>query len=100
MKIKIAPMNRPTKTSLFNYQMTKKTETIKRPRRVTAQTLDARARFVIDYKNYEELATYLNDRARIIGRKKNGLSPKQQRKLTIAVKRARHLGLLPFRSEY
>lgn len=49
-----------------------------------------------DYKNYKELAKYLNDRARIRSRKRTGLSAKAQRRLTVAIKRARHLGLLPF----
>ncbi len=50
----------------------------------------------ISYRNYEELRRFMNDRGRIIGRKKTGLSAKQQRRLAIAVKRARFLGLLPF----
>lgn len=54
--------------------------------------------FEISYKNYEELSRFLNDRARIIGRSKTGLSPKQQRRLTREIKRARFLGLLPFKA--
>jgi len=50
----------------------------------------------LNYKNYKELAKFLNDRAKIRSRKRTGLSAKQQRRLTIAIKRARHLGLLPF----
>lgn len=52
-----------------------------------------------DYKNYKELAKFLNDRAKIRSRKRTGLSAKAQRRLTIAIKRARHLGLLPFSTE-
>jgi len=48
------------------------------------------------YKNYEELAHYMSDRARILGRAKTGLSPKSQRQLVRAIKRARFLGLLPY----
>lgn len=54
--------------------------------------------FEISYKNYEQLARFLNDRARIIGRSRSGLTPKQQRRLTREIKRARHLGLLPFKA--
>ena len=54
--------------------------------------------FEISYRNYEQLARFLNDRARIIGRSRTGLSPKQQRRLTREIKRARHLGLLPFKA--
>lgn len=47
------------------------------------------------YKEYDELTHYLTDRARIMGRIRSGLCSKHQRRLTIAIKRARHLGLLP-----
>ena len=52
--------------------------------------------FEISYKNYESLARFLNDRAKISGRKRTGVSAKEQKKLTREIKRARHLGLLPF----
>ncbi len=51
----------------------------------------------ISYKNFEELKFFLNDRARILPRKRTGLSAKNQRRLAVAIKRARHLGLLPFK---
>lgn len=59
---------------------------------VPAQKLD----FVPSYKAYEKLARFMNDRAKIYGRKKTGLSAKDQKKITREIKRARHLGLLPF----
>lgn len=59
---------------------------------VPAQKLD----FVPSYKTYEKLARFMNDRAKIYGRKKTGLSAKDQKKITREIKRARHLGLLPF----
>jgi len=49
-----------------------------------------------DYKNYTELAKFISDRAKIIGRNRSGVCPKHQRRLAIEIKRARHLGLLPF----
>lgn len=54
--------------------------------------------FEITYKNYEKLARFMNDRAKVQGRKRTGLTAKKQKKITQAVKRARHLGLLPFKS--
>jgi len=48
-----------------------------------------------DYKNVEELAKYITDRARIIGKARSGLCAKHQRRLAKAIKRARYLGLLP-----
>lgn len=50
------------------------------------------------YKNYEELGSFITDRAKILGRDKTGLSPKEQRRLVTAIKQARHLGLLPFKA--
>ncbi|MCH7730136.1 30S ribosomal protein S18 [Patescibacteria group bacterium] len=49
-----------------------------------------------DYKDYEKLTKFMTDRAKIVGRKRNGLCAKHQRRVSVAVKRARHLGLLPF----
>ena len=48
------------------------------------------------YKEVDEIAKFVSERARIVGRYKTGVCAKHQRKLTIAVKRTRHLGLLPF----
>lgn len=50
----------------------------------------------IDYKDTEILKRFLNPHARIISRKKTGVSADSQRKLAIAVKRARFIGLLPY----
>ncbi len=54
--------------------------------------------FEITYKNYEKLARFMNDRAKIIGKKRTGISSKEQRIIAREIKRARHLGLLPFHS--
>jgi len=50
----------------------------------------------IDYKDVELLKKFLNPHARMISRKKTGVTSKNQRKLAIAVKRARFMALLPF----
>ncbi|MCH7951428.1 30S ribosomal protein S18 [Patescibacteria group bacterium] len=49
-----------------------------------------------DYKKVEDLGQHLTDRGKIIGRGRSGLCAKHQRRLAQAVKRARHLALLPF----
>lgn len=49
-----------------------------------------------DYKDFKTLQRYINPYGQIETRKKTGLSAKQQRQLTTAIKRARHLALLPF----
>ncbi len=48
------------------------------------------------YLDAEGLRRSLSDRGKIIARARSGFCAKHQRKLTIAIKRARHLALLPF----
>lgn len=50
----------------------------------------------IDYKDIEVLKKFLNPHARLMSRRRTGVSSKNQRKLSLAVKRARYLGLLPY----
>jgi|WetSurSiteA1Bulk_404760.scaffolds.fasta_scaffold00907_10 small subunit ribosomal protein S18 len=49
-----------------------------------------------DYKDYETLRKYITERAKILPKTRTGLCAKHQRRVAIEVKRARHLGLLPF----
>lgn len=48
------------------------------------------------FKDVAMLSKYTSERGRIVGRDRSGVCAKHQRRLTIAVKRARHLALLPF----
>ena len=50
----------------------------------------------VDYKDPEFLKKFLNEQGRILPRRITGTSLKYQRKVAKAVKRARHLALLPF----
>jgi small subunit ribosomal protein S18 len=50
----------------------------------------------IDYKNPDFLLKLLNDQGKILPRRLTGTSLKYQRKVAQAVKRARHLALLPY----
>lgn len=50
----------------------------------------------IDYKDPEFLKKFLNEQGKILPRRLTGTSLKFQRKIAVAVKRARHLALLPF----
>ena len=52
-----------------------------------------------DYRDVKTLQRYIDAYGRIEPISKTGLSAKQQRQLAVAVKRARHLALLPFVSE-
>lgn len=49
-----------------------------------------------DYKDFKTLQKYINPYGQIESRRKTGLSEQQQRQLAKAVKKARHLALLPF----
>lgn len=49
-----------------------------------------------DYKDVKTLQRYINAYGQIEPATKTGLSAKQQRQLTTAIKRARHLALMPF----
>jgi len=50
----------------------------------------------IDYKDVELLKRFLNPHGRITPKRISGVSAKSQRKLALAVKRARFMGLLPY----
>ena len=53
----------------------------------------------IDYKDVPRLRRYLSDRGKIVPRRVTGTCAEHQRQLTTAIKRARHIALLPYISE-
>lgn len=53
---------------------------------------------VIDYKNPQLLKNFLTDRGKVVPARISGLTARQQRQLTRAIKRARMLALLPYTS--
>ena len=52
--------------------------------------------FELDYKNPEQLKKFVNDKGKILPRRTTGACAKHQRDITTAVKRARHIALLPY----
>jgi len=50
----------------------------------------------VDYKDADWLIGFLNEQGKILPRRLTGTSLKYQRKVSVAVKRARHLALLPY----
>ena len=50
----------------------------------------------IDYKDVDLLKKFVSERGKILPRRVTGTSAKYQRKLTVAIKRARMMALLPF----
>lgn len=53
----------------------------------------------IDYKDIAKLRRYVTDRGKILPRRISGNCAKHQRQLTVAIKRARNIALLPFTAE-
>ena len=52
--------------------------------------------YVIDYKDTAILKRYVTERGKILPRRITGNCAKHQRALTVAIKRARHLALMPY----
>jgi len=50
----------------------------------------------IDYKEVSRLRRYVSERGKILPRRVTGTCARHQRTLTVALKRARHIALLPF----
>lgn len=53
----------------------------------------------IDYKDVETLRNYISDRGKILPRRITGLNAKHQREMTVAIKRARQIALLPYSAD-
>ena len=53
----------------------------------------------IDYKDVAKLRRYVTERAKILPRRISGCCAKHQRQLTVAIKSARHIALLPYTSD-
>lgn len=51
---------------------------------------------VIDYKDTNKLRKYVSERGKILPRRITGNCAKHQRALTVAIKRARHIALMPY----
>lgn len=53
----------------------------------------------IDYKDAAKLRRFISERAKILPRRVTGTCARHQRELTVAIKRARHIALLPYISD-
>ena len=53
----------------------------------------------IDYKDAAKLRRYISERAKILPRRVTGTCARHQRELTVAIKRARQIALMPFVSD-
>ena len=50
----------------------------------------------IDYKDVASLKKFISERGKILPRRITGTCAKHQRELTVAIKRARHIALMPY----
>jgi small subunit ribosomal protein S18 len=55
---------------------------------------------VIDYKDEKLLSRFISERGKILPRRLSGVSARHQRQLSVAIKRARYLALLPYIKGY
>ena len=51
---------------------------------------------VLDYKNADQLKKFVNEKGKILPRRATGACAKHQRDITQAIKRARHIAILPY----
>jgi len=52
--------------------------------------------FELNYKNAEQLKKFINEKGKILPRRATGACSKHQRTITTAVKRARHIAIIPY----
>ena len=76
-------------------------DSMPRQRRIKKKVcaLCADKNLVIDYKDSDKLKKYVSEKGKILPRRVTGLCAKHQREMTLAVKRARHIALLPYTAE-
>ena len=70
---------------------------MRRRKKVCVFCVDKNA--VIDYKDINKLKRYVSERGKILPRRITGNCAKHQRALTVAIKRARHVSLMPYTVE-
>ena len=79
-----------------------KKKRMKRQKRVEAPKpcrFEKEKTFEIDYRDLETISRFVSSQGKISPRKRNGNSAFYQRQMQLAIKRARHLALLPYVGE-
>jgi len=69
-----------------------------RPRKKVCQFCKDKGKF-LDYKDVEAVKQYISEQGKILPRRITGTCAKHQRDVTIAVKRARHIALIPYEAK-
>ena len=74
-------------------------QTAKNKNRKKIDPLKQRNITFIDFRDTRLLSRFVNEQGKILPSRITGVSSKMQRQITLAIKRARHLALMPFVSE-
>lgn len=72
-----------------------KRRSVRRRKKVCAFCADKEHDY-IDYKDINKLKRYVSERGKILPRRITGNCAKHQRALTVAIKRSRHVALMPY----
>lgn len=75
-----------------------KTQRMRKPKRKACAFCVDKVDY-IDYKDVAKLRRYVTERAKILPRRISGCCAKHQRQLTVAIKRARYIALLPYSAD-
>lgn len=86
------PVNKGDKSERSEAPMRRRT--VRRRKKVCVFCADKNA--VIDYKDVNRLKKFVSERGKILPRRITGTCAKHQRALTVAIKRARHVALMPY----
>jgi len=85
----------------FNRNNNNDDDSMPRQRKIKKKvcTYCADKNLVIDYKEADKLKKFVSEKGKILPRRVTGLCAKHQREVTVAIKRARQIALLPFIAE-
>ncbi len=86
------PVNKSEKSERSEAPMRRRP--VRRRKKVCVFCADKNA--VIDYKDVNRLKKFVSERGKILPRRITGTCAKHQRALTVAIKRARHIALMPY----
>ena len=89
------PYNKNDKGDRADSQM-KRRNASRRRKKVCVFCADNEAAALIDYKDTNKLKRYVSERGKILPRRITGNCAKHQRALTVAIKRARHIAIMPY----
>ena len=92
-------MKKKKKETLKQYTGLQMQNAKQQPRRKKSDPLKTRGIKFIDFKDVKLLSRFVNEQGKSLPSRITGITSKMQRELTVAIKRARHLGLMPFVSD-